>query len=274
MRATVEEDPASRGFHWHPFTEYWAPPYADLPTQQVMGELYASESFRQAEKDLLASPPEPGCDLPRVVFSNMFWSDATHTSQFGDSKVWPGYAYTGNQSMYERSKPSAGAAHHFVYFPSLPDSFGDFLAKNDIKATAPLLAHCRRELFHGVWRLILDEDFMKAYKHGIKVYCYDKVWRRIYPRIFTYSADYPEKVLIATIRDYGNCPCTRCTVSKDQIRDLGSTTDRDIRTSRQRQDNRECREKVEEARKIIYDQGYAVTSEKVEEKLKAESYVP
>ncbi|KAL1657531.1 hypothetical protein GGF50DRAFT_93231, partial [Schizophyllum commune] len=69
MRSAVEENPASRGFHWHPFTEYWTPPYADAPVQEVMGELYASEAFRQAEKDLLASPPEPGCDLPRVVFS-------------------------------------------------------------------------------------------------------------------------------------------------------------------------------------------------------------
>jgi hypothetical protein len=32
-----------------------------------------------------------------------------------------------------------------------------------------------------VWQQLLDDDFLEAYQHGI------------YPRIFTYSADYPEK---------------------------------------------------------------------------------
>lgn len=57
----------------------------------------------------------------------------------------------------------------------------------------PLLTHCKRELLHQVWRLMLDEDFLDAYRHGIPLRCYDGVNRRIYPRIFTFSADYPEK---------------------------------------------------------------------------------
>lgn len=46
---------------------------------------------------------------------------------------------------------------------------------------------------HGVWDIILDDEFLQAYKYGIVVKCSDGVERRIYPRIFTYSADYPEK---------------------------------------------------------------------------------
>lgn len=44
-----------------------------------------------------------------------------------------------------------------------------------------------------VWETILDEDFVYAYKHGFIMKCHDQVMRRFYPRILTYSADYPEK---------------------------------------------------------------------------------
>lgn len=56
------------------------------------------------------------------------------------------------------------------------------------------MAHCRRELFHEVWKLLLeDEEFLKAYINGIVITCSDGVTRRIFPHIFSYSADYPEK---------------------------------------------------------------------------------
>ena len=60
-------------------------------------------------------------------------------------------------------------------------------------ASIPLLTHMRRELFHRGWDLLLDDDFMHAYHHGIVVNCMDGIKRRVYPRFFTYSADYPEK---------------------------------------------------------------------------------
>ena len=55
------------------------------------------------------------------------------------------------------------------------------------------MAHCHRELFHAQWAIILDDEFLKAWKHGIIIHCCDGVEQRFYPRIFTYSADYPEK---------------------------------------------------------------------------------
>jgi hypothetical protein len=55
------------------------------------------------------------------------------------------------------------------------------------------MTHCHREIFHAQWEILLDEEFLAAYKHGILIRCYDGVVRRLYPRIFTYSADYPEK---------------------------------------------------------------------------------
>jgi hypothetical protein len=44
-----------------------------------------------------------------------------------------------------------------------------------------------------IWLLLLDDDFMHAYQHGIVLLCGDGVKRRLFPRFFTYSADYPEK---------------------------------------------------------------------------------
>lgn len=61
---------------------------------------------------------------------------------------------------------------------------------------AALQTHCRRELFHACWDTLLDEDFLHAYRHGIVLKCADGVLRRIFPRIFTYSADYPEKYVL------------------------------------------------------------------------------
>jgi hypothetical protein len=46
---------------------------------------------------------------------------------------------------------------------------------------------------HAIWDLLLDEEFMHAYEHGNIICCSDGVTQRIFPRFFSYSADYPEK---------------------------------------------------------------------------------
>ena len=76
----------------------------------------------------------------------------------------------------------------------LPDSIHHFLLQHcNTKNKSDMLAHCKRKLVHAVWRALLDEEFVKAYKNGIIVKCFDGIVRRVYPQIFTYSADYPEK---------------------------------------------------------------------------------
>jgi hypothetical protein len=55
------------------------------------------------------------------------------------------------------------------------------------------MAHCHRELTHAQWDIILDDEFLDAYEHGIVVMGYEDVLCRFYPRIFIYSIDYPEK---------------------------------------------------------------------------------
>jgi hypothetical protein len=40
---------------------------------------------------------------------------------------------------------------------------------------------------------MMDTKFMEAYKQGMIVECADGTTRELFPRFFTYSADYPEK---------------------------------------------------------------------------------
>ena len=85
---------------------------------------------------------------------------------------------------------------HLAYIPPLPD-----LLQNDLKTIHPkwdtqqkgILTHCCQELMHAVWKFLLDNDFIHAHIYGMVVQCYDGVEQHIYPRIFTYSADYPKK---------------------------------------------------------------------------------
>lgn len=77
----------------------------------------------------------------------------------------------------------------------LPDEFQDFYVqhsggKGPDKATITFL---NRELFHAQWKTIIDDEFLEAFIHGIVILCADGVRRRFYLRLFTYSADYPEK---------------------------------------------------------------------------------
>lgn len=57
----------------------------------------------------------------------------------------------------------------------------------------PFMTHCRREVLHAQWDILLDNEFLEAYEHGIVFESCDGITRRFYPRIVTYSADYPEK---------------------------------------------------------------------------------
>lgn len=79
----------------------------------------------------------------------------------------------------------------------LPDSIKDFYRNVfKIAPSSDVLAHLKRELMHAVWDLLLTPEFIHAYVHGIIIKCYDGIERRVFPRFFTYGADYPEKLAI------------------------------------------------------------------------------
>ncbi|KAG2064847.1 hypothetical protein BDR04DRAFT_1130612 [Suillus decipiens] len=106
--------------------------------------------------------------LKRVIAGLMFWSDSTHLVQFGNASAWLIYLYFGNQKSYHN-----------------------------------ILTHCKHEMFHVIWCILIDDNFLDEYRDGIIIKCHDRVTHQVFPRIFTYSADYPEKVLIAAICDKG-----------------------------------------------------------------------
>lgn len=124
IRDTFSSDPSSKGFHYHPYEETWERRGAPLgaPPERVYGELYSSQAWIDEDKKIqFVSLPEddPDKDVPRVVAGISIASDATKLGQFGTSKAWPVYIFFGNQSKYERNKPSAYAAHHVAYLPSV-----------------------------------------------------------------------------------------------------------------------------------------------------------
>ena len=77
----------------------------------------------------------------------------------------------------------------------LPDDLQDTYMKvfDGLAASADTITHLKRELVQKIWELLLDDDFMYTYEHGMVIKCADGITRRIFPQFFTYSADYPEK---------------------------------------------------------------------------------
>ena len=179
----------------------------------------------------------------------------------------------------------------------MPDQFQDwYLDRSGKKAVGnPLSTHLNRELFQKQWRILLDDEFVEAYSHGIVVDCFDGIRRRFYPRILGYAADYPERsvdtlhwrrilisclkkpfprVAIVGIRNMGDHPCPRCLVPIGDIHKMGSPEDMTSREENRRKDDDERKKKVEDARRIIHEQNYSVNTTEVERLLKPMSLVP
>ncbi|KIK22775.1 hypothetical protein PISMIDRAFT_11343 [Pisolithus microcarpus 441] len=168
-------------FHFVPYELWWWPAHRDHDVK-VHGELFASTVFLEAHQELQDSPQEPGCDLPHVVAALMFWSDSTQLAQFGSAKLWPLYVFFGNESKYQRCQPSNHLCAHVAYFQVLPDEFKDFLMEH-FRGKYPgdvLTTHYNREFFHEQWKILLDDDFITAYKHGIVIICCDGIKRQFY----------------------------------------------------------------------------------------------
>ncbi|KAH9923724.1 uncharacterized protein BXZ73DRAFT_103768 [Epithele typhae] len=238
---------SARSAHWIPFELYWQPPRSpervspqdadssigpdtpSLPSTRIYSEVYNSQALLDADAELQSQPRHPAdsdSDVEYAVAPLMLYSDSTHLTNFGTTSLWPLYVWFGWLSKYERGKPSAFAAHHLAYIPLLPktiqkwyqDQFGE-------PATESILRFCKRELMQKIWELLLDDEFLLAYKEGILIVCADGITRRLFPRIFTYSADYPEKCLIACVKPMGKCPCTDCHVRKTDIHLMGTKQD-------------------------------------------------
>ncbi|KAF7371652.1 hypothetical protein MVEN_00021000 [Mycena venus] len=271
------QSPAFEQFHITPFQYRWDPHYnpddpdisLDPPDaldedglpqllnghQKVYGEIYTSDPMLRAHNKLRMTTPH----LETVIAAYMFWSDSTHLANFGNASLWPLYTFFGNLSKYIRAKPTASAAYHQAYFPSLPDSLKDFYReKFGSSPSSDMWAHLKRELMHAIWDLLISEDFIHAYINGIVVKYYD---------------DYPEKVLLARIKYFGGCPCPQCFIEKDKIPEMGTKADM-RRRQNTRQDTTWYRFIINLVRRWIFERGFLVAGAAVARNLKQYSWVP
>ena len=81
------------------------------------------------------------------------------------------------------------------------------------------------------------------------------------------------RVLIATIRQLGGCPCTRCLIPTGRLHNLGMVRDRQQHTTLVRSDASRS-QLVATAHSFIYEKNYGVDSTAVESLLKPDSWVP
>ena len=81
-----------------------------------------------------------------------------------------------------------------AHVPKLPgELLQEYQRRYDEPPSAAVLRYLKESLFQAVWAVLLDEEFMAAYTHGILMECADGVLRRQFLRVMLYSADYPEK---------------------------------------------------------------------------------
>ncbi|KAJ7241205.1 hypothetical protein B0H12DRAFT_1074566 [Mycena haematopus] len=240
----------------------------DAAITRVYDELYTSDAWSPAHDLLQKQPAEAGCKLERIIA--------------GLCNVLVGFYALSNLYVFRqlvKIHPSSPKSNirclpsHGIYPGVVPNRIMDFIVSFTPRKShrKPLITHCPRELMHEVWRLLLDVEFKHAYKHGIVIKCFDGIYRRVNPRIFTYSADYPEKVLLATVHDNGFCLCPRCLVEKKDVDQMG--TERDLR-ARITGVRTFFWTKIQQARQAIYDTGFAIASDWVENILKPFSPVP
>ena len=199
------ESPISLKFHFSPFKLFRKLPNSE-DSECLFSEIYNSDVFLDKHNKVQRAPTgDPTCKREKVIAALMFWSDATHLATFGTAKMWPVYMLFGNLSKYVRCQPNSRATIHLAYIPPLPDSLQDQLKSFHHKwgtQKKDILTHCRRELMHTVWKFLLDDDFLHASTYGMIMRCLDGIERRVYPRILTYSADYPKKYVFASVSSH------------------------------------------------------------------------
>ncbi|KLO06038.1 hypothetical protein SCHPADRAFT_895789 [Schizopora paradoxa] len=183
--------------------------------------------------------PDEGGPAKRVLTNNLYTTDIYIQAheEFGSASLWPIYLFLGNQPALERE------LHHLAYLPKHTD--GDGLS-------ADVITHCRREPMQAIVNIILqNEKFQIACREGVLIECWDGVKRRLFPRLFTYSADYPEKAS-----------------------EVGMKRNADAIVKLARVDDEHHRDKISRARNFVHLRGYGVKSKAVENLLGSQSLVP
>ncbi|KIM52690.1 hypothetical protein SCLCIDRAFT_32443 [Scleroderma citrinum Foug A] len=251
------EEPATQMFHTVPYKLFWQLDKT-CPPEYIITELYMANAMLQ-EHENIKSSPVTGCNLETVIAAIMLWSNSTHLASFGNAALWPIYLFLRNQSKYTQAKPTSFAAHHLAYIPKLSDTIQDFYMKTFSTSTTSFL---------------LNSEFLNAYKNGMVIKFPDGIFHQVFLHLFTYAADYPEKILLTCMKFLRNCPCPHCLITKDKICKLGMKIDWWVHDKKACIDDGAHRWLIKGACKAMFDLGCSIASKAVEGAIGAKSLVP
>jgi hypothetical protein len=82
------------------------------------------------------------------------------------------------------------------------------------------------------------------------------------------------RILIATIRNLGKCPCPHCLIPLNRVHNMGMARDMQQRETMARVDDMRRRNLIDAARRVIYEKNFRVNSTAVENMLQDTSLVP
>lgn len=115
IRERVSDQKSGQVFHYYPYQATWSRTSKDSGVE-LFGEVYSSRVFRQADEALQCQPSgSRDQGLERVVVALMFWSDSTQLTSFGGASLWPCYLFFGNDSKYDRGRPSEHLGNQIAY---------------------------------------------------------------------------------------------------------------------------------------------------------------
>lgn len=170
----------------------------DIPgAQRVYGEAYTSDVWIRADEDLRAhldAKGGTGDNYEVAICGLQFSSDSMLAANFGGETITPEYVTVLNLDKNFRGRPSIFTHHQAAFMPEMGADFQTVYTKAfGFPASKNVMKLLRRDIHNGTIDLLLDDEFLHAYEHGVLIQCSDGIIRRIFPRIFVYSADYPEK---------------------------------------------------------------------------------
>jgi hypothetical protein len=110
--------PEVQGYHWVPFKWFHQ---SSEEQERIYSDIYNSDAMLEEDTKIHMLPrnPEDESGTEVAIGVILLWSDSTHLTSFGSASLWPIYLFFRNLSKYTRGMPSALAAHHLAYVPSV-----------------------------------------------------------------------------------------------------------------------------------------------------------
>ncbi|KAG8732418.1 hypothetical protein FRC11_013818, partial [Ceratobasidium sp. 423] len=174
-------------------------------TERVYADMAASDWWWKELEKLIEQGQRDATLAPLIIAT-----DQTNLSiMCGGQKAYPVYVSFGNLDKNWRRKPSKHGMYLLGYLPV--DGFEDVPDDDERK-------RLKAELVHRAMEKML-EPLQTASVHGVEMWCPDGFKRRVYPRVATYTADWPEQNLQCSTTEGG------CLICKTAYKDRGHLVD-------------------------------------------------